>query len=92
MNLLDVIANKEIKSSEKILLIYLNEVIGANNELDLRLDDISLNTGLSRPTVVNAARKLTELGYIYTKRNICPYGSIRPNTYVLLRGKINDKN
>lgn len=92
MKLLNLIADKEIKNSEKILLIYLNEVIKNENGIDLRLEDISDSTGISRPTVVKAMKKLVELGYIDVKRNICPYGSIRPNTYILLGGKINEKN
>ena len=40
MKLLNLIADKEIKNSEKILLIYLNEVIKNENGIDLRLEDI----------------------------------------------------
>lgn len=92
MTLLNIIANKDIKNSDKLLLIYLNEVIGNDNKKDLRLDDISEATGMSRPTILNASKKLCEYGYIDIRRNICPYGSIRPNTYILLRGKIDEKN
>lgn len=92
MKLLNVISSKDLKSSDKLILIYLNEIIGNDNKKDLRLDDISEATGMSRPTILNATKKLYECGYIDIKKNVCPYGSIRPNTYILLRGKINEKN
>lgn len=88
MTLSEVLSSKEMINTEKILLIFFNEVVDENNKVNIKLADISKYTNMSRPAVLRAINKLVELNLIEVKKNFASNGVYLTNTYILLGGKI----
>lgn len=79
----EILAEKKLKISEKMIFLFLNEVRNINNNVELNLSnyDIALGVGVDPRNVSKHIKALVAKGYI--KKTV--YVGIKSNSYEILR-------
>ena len=75
----NILTDKDLNSSEKVVLLYLFNKSNST-KIDITLNALEKELGMSRPTIVNAIRKL-ESKQLIKKENNFYNGIITANTY-----------
>lgn len=79
----EILADKKLKISEKMVFLFLNEFRNINNNLELNLShyDIAIGVGIHPGNISKHIKSLVAKGYI--KKTV--YVGIKSNCYEILR-------
>ena len=75
----NILTDKDLTSTEKVILLYLFDKSN-NTKIDITLKALGEDLGMTRPTIVNAIKRLQDKGLIKKENNFYN-GIITANTY-----------
>ena len=82
MNFMKLLTDENLTSNEKIIVIYFYET-GKGNPVTLSTKAISKDLKVSRVTIINVIKSLSDKGIIEKNNNSNIYDGTMPNTYKL---------
>ena len=75
----NILTDKDLSTSEKVVLLYLIDK-GGNSKLDITFKQLEKELSMTRPTIVKAIKGLEEK-HLIKKENNFYNGIIQANTY-----------